>query len=163
RARRAGSGEGGHGAASSPRCRRPGEPPYSPDLNAPGAAPRERLAVSGHIPVGTGTAGKLVLQRGAGRAICLLPRFHPGLGAAGRRGGEAGCERGMRGANRWRRGAGRAPAPRERYGRMMMRTGRLWVGAGLGLALLLSVNGARALGQAPEGLLPPAEGPRPVP
>lgn len=37
-----------------------------------------------------------------------------------------------------------------------MRTGRLWIGAGLGMALLLSfnVNGARA--QAPEGLPPPA-------
>src|SRR3954447_10632498 len=55
-----------------------------------------------------------------------------------------------------REGTGRRPAPRSHNGRVVMRTGSLWMRAGLGMALLLSINVARAEG--PESLPPPAKG-----
>src|SRR5262249_25056992 len=66
---------------------------------------------------------------------------------------------------RTRAGAGRGPAPRANYGRVVMRTGRRWVGAGLGVALLLSLNNRlRAQAPPPGGEALPTPGPgKPVP
>src|SRR5258708_25929522 len=50
-------------------------------------------------------------------------------------------------------GTGRRPAPRSHNGRFVMRTGILWMRAGLGMALLLSSNAVRA--QAPESVPAP--------